>query len=261
MRRILLVSFVAVLLTLPSLILAGPNEGVYLAVHGNVDGIETNGDIFGSITIPANAADFSPTATPDAGGVEWFQLIVVSPPENTPNFNTIVFGIPTAYQNITSIDFWGPIAPGGAAIPLPIYTSGWPNGPGTRGAAVSWAPGCFYEHLQPVFYFGCYSYNAGYVALGAHPVQGGVVVDCGSNPQTDTFTSYPVFSVGGTAYGPCCVPVMEEGDPNCLILTMEDCTLADGSFLNGQWVTCKNPDPCYVPVQQTTWGSIKRTYQ
>lgn len=265
--KLLIYTFMT-LFAISSAVSAGSNQGVVMMVHGNINGLETNGDIFGSIPVPSNCEDYSTEATPDAGGVEWFQILVVSPPQNTPNFSTIAFGIPSSYDDLAYIASFGPISPGGPLIPLPIYTSGWPNGPGSKGAAISWAPGCFTEPVQPVFYFGCYSYSYGYVALGAHPVQGGVVVDCTADPQMDEFVGYPIFGVGGyqglnppcpgdppPTPGACCF------GPTCVMILQTECVDQGGDWNGGD---CgPNNEPCEqgTPILQTTWGSIKHIYQ
>ncbi|MBU1700694.1 MAG: hypothetical protein KJ970_07365 [Candidatus Eisenbacteria bacterium] len=242
---------------------AGPNAGVVLSVQGNVDGAATNGSPCTEIALPAACEDLIPSATDDVDGVSWYLVVVVSPPENTPNFNTVVFGLGDYTASNTYIGFYGPCVTGA----LEISTQDWPNP--NQGTAVSWAPNCINGIMEPVYYFGVYAYSAGNIPLAVHPVQGGVVVDCSANPTTDDLEGFGVMGVGGNAGsnpecpggvqpepGACCF------GPDCVLLLETQCVEQAGDWYGG---AC-NPDgsPCPPdpnPVQETTWGSIKVVYE
>jgi len=251
MRRILVVGFVALILALPGVAPAGTNPGVKLMVHGNVDGVDTAGDPFTAIPAPANVSDFREYATQDPNGVEWFILCVVSPEENSPNFNTVEFGTSTDFDTgVGYIGFWGPIDPGAPFFPLEVSTATWPNDR-AEGTAISWAPGCFTAHIQPIYYMGVYPYAGGPIPLGPHPVQGQSVVDCEDDPGSDELAELPTLNISQTPV--CCLP------ETCEILTQEDCVNAGGTFTMGEF-SCY-ADPCPSPTQNSTWGSIKQTYR
>ncbi|MBU2690733.1 MAG: hypothetical protein KJ970_07370 [Candidatus Eisenbacteria bacterium] len=236
---------------------AGPNQGVRLYVQGNVNGMNTSGHVCTDIPIPSTCEEIDSSAMPDSSGISWYLAVVLSSPVNTPNFNTVVFGLgPYDPHTDGDIIYCGPCIAGA----LEISTAGWP-GPG-EGTAMSWAPDCSYSYIEPIYYFGTYNYG-GVIPLTAHPVQGGGVVDCSANPQEDSFEAYgeiggdnPLCWAPPPAPGACCF------GPDCVLLLEWQCWEQSGVWYGG---AC-NPDgsPCPpdpTPVQETTWGSIKVIYE
>lgn len=258
MRRLLLA--MALLAVTAGMAFAGPNAGVVLSVQGNVDGVETNGVPCDAIALPATCEELVPNATADVNGVNWYLVVVVSDPANTPNFNTVVFGL-GAYDPYADgyIGFYGPCVPGA----LEITTGGWPLG--GEGTAVSWAPDCLTGYMEPVYFFGVYPYG-GSIPLGVHPVQGGSVVDCSADPQTDDFVGFGGMEgvnpecPGGTQPEPgaCCF------GPDCVLLLETECADQGGDWYGDPECGPDN-EPCPqeppTPTQETTWGSIKNIYR
>lgn len=183
MRRLLLA--MAILAVTAGIAFAGPNAGVVLSVQGNALGVETNGDVCAALALPATCEELVTGATPDAGGISWYVAVVVSPAANTPNFNTVVFGLGPFNMGDNYISYTGACVPGA----LEVSSGGWP-GP-NEGTAVSWAPDCLNGHMESVYYFGTYNYYGGIIPLGDfHPTQPSVVVDCSADPQEDPFEGF-----------------------------------------------------------------------
>lgn len=245
---------------------AGPNAGVQLHVHGNYEGVATNGDP--CLLVPANCEDFVPWATNDVEeGLDWFIMVVVSPPENTPNFDTAVFGIGDYSTACAYPGYWGPCWP-----VSPLYTTDppfpWPN----SGVAVTERPECQTGYVEPIFWICFYDYCAQDVPLHWHPTQGengSGVSDCSGDPVLDPFVAYGIMGVSGAqgdnppcpgqvVMGACC------DGPVCHYITEDEC-LGNGWEYVGDNVPCENPNPCEEPpptaVQETTWGSIKNIYR
>ncbi|MBU1701087.1 MAG: hypothetical protein KJ970_12735 [Candidatus Eisenbacteria bacterium] len=200
------------LLLAASVAFAGPNAGVTLAIQGNVLGVETNGDPCGAIDIPEHCDDLNPSALPDSNGISWYLVVVVSPPGNTPNFNTVIFGLGVFNMADNYIGYTGACVPGA----LEIHTSGWP-GPG-EGTAVSWSPDCLYGYMEPVYYFGTYNYG-GVIPLGPHPVGPSGVVDCTSDPREDSIQGFGEIE----GENPAC-PSDPPDPSDATIVTWGDCT-------------------------------------
>ena len=262
MRRLLLA--MAILALASGVAFAGPNAGVILAVQGNVLGVDTLGDPCANIALPGTCEEMIPASSPDPGGlVDWFLAVVVSPLANTPNFNTVVFGLGAYDSGLAYVGFFGPCVVGA----LEVTTTGWP-GPGT-GTAVSWSPDCLYGYMEPVYYFGIYIYGSADVPLTDHPVQDSGVVDCSANPVTDLFGGYGAMGVGGSAgSNPDCpgvepVPWACCFGPTCVMLTQDDCTDQGGDSWHDGVECGPNDEPCdgETPTQDTTWGSIKNIYR
>jgi hypothetical protein len=256
MRRLLLA--IAILAVTAGMAFAGPNAGVVLSVQGNVDGVETDGIPCTTIALPATCEELNASASPDLTDVYWYLAVVVSDPANTPNFNTVTFGLGAFSMAESYVAVTGSCVAGA----LEVSTSGWP-GPG-EGTAVSWAPDCLYGYMEPVYFFGVYQYVLGPIPLGAHPVQGANVVDCSADPQTDDFVGLGVMEgtnptcPGGTQPEPgaCCF------GPLCVMLLETECADQGGDWYGGD---CgPNNEPCPqepTPTQETTWGSIKNIYR
>lgn len=206
---------------LPWSVLAGPNEGVYLNPHGNVDGVETNGDPCLAIALPDTCGELSSTAVGDGLGVEWF-LIVAGRDSDPLGFTTITFGIGNYDGEACYIAVFGPCNQ--AEGPLEIPSDGWPlpdeDGVGT---SVSWSPSCIQGTLVPVYYFGIYAYGPEMIPLGDYyPGQTAAVVSCDDPVEEDVITAFGVLGIGG-----------EMGEIMC---------------------------PA-TPTRKTTWGQIKNIYR
>ncbi|MBD3336509.1 MAG: hypothetical protein GF355_13435 [Candidatus Eisenbacteria bacterium] len=255
MKKLLL--GVAVLALSAGVASAGPNEGVQLHVHGNVDGVDTGGTPCETIVLPATCEELNPTATEAPDGLYWFLAVVVSPPENPVNFNTVVFGVEN-YDYTTSmyIGQYGPCVEGSLEIPTETWPQPTEFGLGS-GTAVTWAPNCLEGHLEPVYYFGCYYYGPDPLPLGEHPVQPASVVDCSAESVEDALVAFgelngvnPPCPEGGV--GACCI----EGE--CVYLSQADCVGQGGYFAGGN---CEDVDCSSIAVETTTWGKIKQTYR
>jgi hypothetical protein len=160
---------------------AGPNEGVVLTAHGNVDGLDPGDHPCIVFPIPPTCEETDPNAAPDSEGVEWYIILAAGTDELA--FNMITFGIGLYDPYACYLVSWGPCFPelGGLEIP----SGGWP-GPGT-GTSVSWSPNCLTGELVPVYYFAFYVYNGGGpVPLGDfYPGAPAYVTGCDDPPQSD----------------------------------------------------------------------------
>jgi len=265
-----LIMSLGVLLISAGLVSAGTNPNVVLMVHGNIDGVDTGGDVFANIPIPSNASEFSAEATPDSYGCEWFIILAVSPPENSPGFSTLCFGIEEMDTDLAHIKYWGPIAPAEFYPPLEISRPGWPNG-SNQGTSFSWAPSCFDTYIQPVYYFGVYASEASHIVVGSDPVQGQDIVECYQIPWSeidkDHIIATPVIGVGGAQGANPPSPGLQPGlgaccsGPQCVMLLEDECAEQGGVWFGGE---CgPNDEPCeeHVPTQLSTWGRIKATYR
>lgn len=253
--------------------LAGPNEGVVLTPHGNVNGFPTGGSPCNDYPIPEICADTDPNAAPDAGGVEWY--IVLAAGESELGFTTIIFGIGDYDPNACYAAMYGPCFP--ELVPLEIPSDTWP-GP-FSGTAVSWAPECLQGMLVPVYFFGFYVYSpGGPVPLGDfYPGLSSTVVSCEEPPVEDVITGYGVMGCGddpgvqvcpiGEGPGPaCCVDTDGDDIPEtCVEVTDADECLDLGGVFQGEGSQCgPNNEPCPQPpvaTEQTTWSRIKATYR
>jgi hypothetical protein len=177
---------------------AGPNKGVILGVHGNVGGIDTNGDPCTAIALPWTCWELVPTATPDGNGVEWFLIVAVREPEELA-FNTITFGIGDFDAEVCYISMYGPCF--SEFSPLEIPTDDWPGV--TSGTSVSWAPECLTGNIVPVYYFGIYVYAPGAIPLGPfYPGQDENLVSCNEPPEEDAIWAYGEIGCGGYPVDP-----------------------------------------------------------
>jgi hypothetical protein len=175
---------------------AGPNEGVVLTAHGNVDGVETEGDPCTSILIPEDCHETIPEAAPDASGMEWFLVVVARNPDVA--FNTIHFGVLDYDPSACVIDLYGPCHQ--ELEPLEISAVDWP-GPNSW-TAVSWAPECLEGTVVPVYYLGIYAYGSAAIPLG-DPDGRAVVVSC-TTYEEDPFADFGALGCGGAeGYNPC----------------------------------------------------------
>lgn len=192
---------VAGLLMLGGAALAGPNEGIFLAVHAGGRGIETNGNPGATLPVPDNCEDFVPTV--DGGpGVQWFTVLAVSTQCN-PSFNTVTFGLGQDSANCY-VAAAVPARP--EFSPMEIPSDEWPEP--NSGTCVSWAPNCLTNPIEPIYYIGFYSYGPGTIELGDfYPGQPAGVVDCSLPPVADAFEDFGVVGHGGSAgSNPYCPP-------------------------------------------------------
>jgi hypothetical protein len=276
MKRLILA--VAILALSAGVTYAGTNPNVLLFAHGDLNGEFTTDDPCGFC--PATCEELQTHATdPGYGGVwtgYYYLAVVVSPPENSPNIATVIFGLGTwdTAQGYV-YNSWGACT----AFPISeLSTAGWP-GP-DEGTSVTWAPNCHYEYILPVYYFQVYAAGTPpVIPLGPHPTQGGNVVDCGSPPTQDPFLDYGEFE--GTnpdcpgaqqEWGACCVDMNGDGnDETCYdVANEQECwDVYNGSEFH-LMVPCVYPGqpspPCPEDIpptatQESTWGSIKSVYR
>lgn len=270
MRKLVLA--MAVLALGATVAFAGSNEGVTLTVHGNVGGVDTQGDPCTGIPLPTDCVDTQPTALPDQYGVEWF--VVLAAGENPLSFNTVTFGIGDYDPYACYIGLKGPCF--GDLAPLEIPSSGWPN-PMT-GTSVTWSPNCLEGMLVPVYYFGVYGYGPGIVPLGDHyPGQPATVVPCDGSEQ-DLIAAFGSFGCAGEVgvqecptppieEGACCVDTNQDGNPETCMGPMSPTACDDlGGVYQGDGTDCSDPDQCPpdeqpTATQETTWGQIKSIYR
>lgn len=258
MRRLLMAT--AILAIASGVAFAGPNAGVVLSVHGDQSGLSTGG-LPCEIQLPGTCEELNPVAVTDPEGYLTYLVVVVSPLGNTPNFNTVVFGMGAWTPYVDGfVGAYGSCVPG--ALAVPTDEENWPNG--GEGMALSWAPGCLNGHLEPVYFFCNYAaYAGGVIPLGPHPTQPSGVVDCSADPAFDPFDGFG--GLNGT--NPDCPGEIEEPGaccfgPTCVMCLEIDC-VAQGGVWYGPDVCGADNWPCPqepTPTKETTWGSIKNIY-
>lgn len=266
MRRLLMM--VAILALVSSATFAGSNPGVVLSVHGDVLGVATvditsPGTMVCDLPMPATCEELSTTAVNTAlDPCAYYLVVVVSPPENSPNFNTVTFGLGDYDPAGTYVRDFGTCHDG---LISELPGAGWP-GPNT-GTSTSISPACWEGNtLQPVYYFGVYNYGTTPVMpLSDHPGFQGSVVDCGSPPEEDFFEGYGEIEgtnpdcPGGVQpeLGACCFGA------DCVMLFEIDC-LGQSGVWYGPEVCGPDGYPCPqepTPTKDSTWGSIKNIYR
>jgi hypothetical protein len=260
MRRLLMAMALLVLVS-GSAFAVGSNPGVVLAVQGDVLGVATvdAASPCDLIAMPTTCEGLVTGATNTAGDpCAFYLMVVVSPPENTPNFNTVTFGV-GSWTGTGYILHTGWCHPTGSELP----STGWPGM--NTGTSVSIAPDCWTgNYLQPVYYLGVYNYGTPFeIPLAGHPTQGQSVVDCAADPQLDEFVGLgvieganPTCPGGQPEPGACCF------GPLCVMLLEELCAEQDGDWYGG--VCGTNNEPCPqepTPTNETTWGNIKSIYR
>jgi hypothetical protein len=207
---------------------AGPNEGGVLAVHGNVDGVDTDWDPCTNILLPDTCSELIPTATPDGNNVEWFLILAVREPEPL-SFNTIVFGIGDYQETSCYIAHYGPCHQ--ELEPLEIPNDRWPER--YTGTSVSWHPNCLEGNLVGVYYFGVYTYAPGQIPLGdwniPHPAS---FISC-SPQEEDLIAAFGTIGCGGA-----------DGENSCPASSLPD-----------------DSDIGETGGESTTWGRIKTVYR
>jgi hypothetical protein len=242
------------LLTVPSA-LAGPNEGIVLAWHASLEPVGSFMNPCEDWTLPDSYDELYPNGVA-IDGIEW--ILVVLANAVPLEVNAVVFGLGEYDPMETYIAFYEPCDPWGTGLEIPYPN--WPQ-PGT-GTAVTWAPNCFSgSDMVAIYFFGVYAYAPGIIPFGPHPTQGAAVSSCENiGDEIRCLDSYAGF---GGANGQNCPLVPEEGaccfDSYCFIMLEEDCWAQGGIWVGGP---C-DPNPCAggSPVQETTWGKIKRIYR
>lgn len=270
MRRVCLI--LALLAVVAGAALAGPNVGVVLTPQGNVQCVETFGDICGQIQLPDACEDTDPNSCPDSGGVEWFLVLAAG---HAPlSFTTITFGIGDYDPYACYLGSFGPCH--ADLGPLEISSDGWP-GPLT-GTSVSWAPNCLTGMLVAVYYFGFYVYYGGdSVPLGDFfPGQTAAVVSCDDPPSEEPIAGFGIMGCGdapGQQFcpdgegGACCVDMDGDDIPETCIPNVNEteCFQVLGGSLWFPGMNCgPNNEPCPqppVPTERSTWGRIKSVYR
>lgn len=263
---------------------AGPNARATLTPHGNVDCVETGGDVCSAVQLPATCEELNPDACPDSNGVEWYLIVAVAPPDTeTLTFTTITFGIGSYDHYDCYLASFGPCFQ--QFGPLEIPSAGWPRS--YSGTSVSWAPECLTGKLVPVYYFGFYIYYGGdAVPLGDfYPGQTAAVFSCDApfpvedpiaDPNDDGFfgimgggdaTGKRECPIPDMSLGVCCIDtdgdgVLETCAPG---VSEEECFLGLGGTMWFPGVPC-GPDnePCpQEPIEgrQTSWDRIRTVYR
>lgn len=171
---------------------AGPNEGVVLTPHGNVNGLDPIDHPCVIFPIPPTCEETDPNAAPDSELVDWF--IVLAAGSGELSFSTITFGLGDFDPYECYIVAFGPCFP--ELNPLEITSAGWPSP--NSGTSVSWAPNCLQGTLVPVYYFAFYAYpTGGPVPLGDfYPGRPASVISCGDPPQEDPIAGFGVMGCG-----------------------------------------------------------------
>jgi hypothetical protein len=264
--------------------LAGPNARVTLTPHGNVDCLETGGDICSTIQLPATCEELNPDACPDPSGVEWYLIVAVAPPGvEELAFTTITFGLGDYIDSACYVARFGPCFQ--ELGPVQIPSAGWP-GPNS-GTSVTWAPECLTGGLVPVYYFGFYVYyGGGTVPLGDfYPGQTAAVASCDApfpvddpieDPDGDGF--FGILGCGEASgkrecplprmdVGVCCVDTDGDGVlETCAHGVSEDeCFhVLDGTMWFPGELCGPDNEPCPqepISTRQTSWDRIRTTYE
>lgn len=194
MKSYLWAAIALILITSPAH--AASNEGIVLMVHGVPYGEHTV-----NCDVPETCEELTSNTEPDAFGIEWFLVVLVSPPENEPNFNTVTFSIGDYDTNDLYVAYTGPCHR--ELDPLEVPLGGWPLP--ISGVGISWAPNCLTSHIEPVYYMGAYVYGPETVYFGNFYGSSSSVVDCGFPPEEDPFADFAAMGFGGDpGYNPEC---------------------------------------------------------
>jgi hypothetical protein len=197
-------------------VLAGPNEGILLMVHGVPPEEDAR-----NCEVPETCEELTSNTQPNVLGIEWFLVVMVSPPENEPNFNTIWFTIGDYDSQYLYIAFTGPCHQD--LDPLEVSAGGWPMP--NSGTGVTWVPHCLTSHIEPVYYIGTYIYAPGVIHFGDFYGSSPFVSSCEDPPTEDPIAGFASMGFGG-----------EPGsNPEC-------------------------PEPP-TPIDERTWGRIKKMYR
>lgn len=231
---------IGLLLLVPGLALAGPNEGGTLILHAN-PGLVFTSDVQNYCGMAAlDSCSAAVTSVPwEPGTRRVFHVLAAFPTGSSPRLKSLSFGIDYDPAKLVMV------ARGSCAdFELPDGT--WPAA-GT-GTAQSWTTGAQTGLLTEVYWCCGYTYSEGEdstsVALIPHPLQHGVFVDDAFPAEVDTIAGYGRLGFGTAGYlpcattGACCQP-----DGSCEVVPWPECEAANGAYLGGP---C-NPSPC--PVQ------------
>lgn len=237
---------------------AGPNQGVVLAVHGDQEGIATAGD--GPLTLPSSTDDLVPRAEPDPHGVEWFTILAVSPPENSPDIFVVTFGLGDYDPDVCEVAYSWPAHAGYYTLEIP--TDNWP-GPFSGTSVAFGEVGALTNHIEPIYYIGVYARRPGEIPLGDfYPSQDAVVVTYPRDgmPVEDPIAGFAVLGCGG-AEGENVLPwvydASDEGTGDDSGGAAEDGT-GDSSG-NDSDDGSNGPSP--AARETSTWGAIKAIYR
>lgn len=196
--------------------LAGSNEGIVLMVHGT-----STQDSSGDCQVPETCEALTSNTQPDIFGIEWFLVVMVSPPKNDTNFLVVTFSIGDYDTEDLYVAFTGPCHQDLGPLEIPFGDWPMPN----SGTGISWAPNCLTSHIEPVYYMGAYVYGPETIYFGDFYGSGPSVVDCGDPPVEDPIEDFGAMGFGGDpGFNPEC-----PGEPTA--------------------------------VEGTTWGRIKRMYR
>jgi hypothetical protein len=122
------------------------------------------------------------------------------------------------------------------------------------------------SNLDPIADLGCLGFNGDPGYLGCPGISAEAC--CYDDGSCEMLLADECVANGGIPQGPgtvCdpnpCPPPPPVGaccfDTDCVLLTEADCVAQGGQFIGGD---C-DPNPCVIPVQDTSWGSIKAIYR
>ncbi len=186
--------YVGLLLFIPVLALAGPNEGGTLILHANPSIVFTSdtADYCGMAGLDSCSAAVTSVAW-DPGKKIVFHVLAAFPPESSPRLKALSFGIdydPTKFM----------MAARSTCADFELSDGTWPAA-GT-GTSQSWTTGAQIGLLTEVYWFAGYAYSeqdaedSTSVSLIPHPLQHGVFVDDAFPAEVDTIAGYGRLGFG-----------------------------------------------------------------
>lgn len=192
---------IGLLLLVPGLALAGPNEGGTLILHAN-PGLVFTSDIQNYCGMAAlDSCSAAVTSVPWQPGARIvFHALAAFPPGSSPRLKSLSFGID--YDPAKFI-----MAAHGSCADFELPDGTWPAA-GT-GTAQSWTTGAQTGSLTEAYWFCGYAYSeqegedSTTVSLIPHPLQHGMFVDDGFPAAVDTIAAYGRLGLGTAGASPC----------------------------------------------------------
>lgn len=237
---------------------AGPNAGGVIILHAEpLVGRENPPlcDTF-ALTRCEDAVTQAPTGGGDTNVWRWY-AVGAFPADASPRLKGVTFGID--YSAGVFVGQWQ------SCGDFELTTPNWPSASG-EGTSVTWNEART-ERLVPIYGFAGYSYYAdpAHFCVGPHPTQGGYFGDDSTPALLDPIVDFGCLGFGTEGYLPCPTggPILgacclQGGE--CLVVSEADCQGAGGSWLGPDAPSC-DPNPCAVPAQRTSWGTVKGRYQ
>jgi hypothetical protein len=200
-RSLTRLPYVGLLLFVPALTFAGPNEGGTLILHANPSLVFTSDiqDYCGLSALDSCSAAVTSVEW-DPGNHVVFQAIAAFPSGSSPRLKGLSFGIDYDPTKLV-------MAARGTCADFEISDGGWPA-PGT-GTAQSWTTGTQTGVLTEVYWFCGYAYSeqggedSTSVSLIPHPLQHGVFVDDAFPAEVDAIAAYGTLGFGRAGSAPC----------------------------------------------------------